>query len=84
MTHKKDERGNNNPIKLVGIIISYSPSLILKSSRSFLRFKRKAKKAGRIFRKELLKQGFNKKTAGELTNIYLKGSHLIKPMIKKF
>jgi len=47
---------------------------------TFLRFKRDAKKAGKIFRKELIKQGFDKKIATNLTNSYLEGSNLIKYM----
>ena len=40
-------------------------------SGTFLRFKLDAKKGGKIFKRELIKQGFDKEKANELTEMYL-------------
>jgi len=40
-----------NPIKLFGIMLSSMPSLLFRLSRTFLQFKSKANKAGKVFRK---------------------------------
>ncbi len=82
MSKKNEEMGNADPVKWFGMIISFIPSLLVKSGGAFLRFKRQAKKGGKIFKKELINQGLDRKTASELTEIYLKGSHLIQSMIK--
>ena len=43
----------------------------------YLRFKRKAKKAGKIFKKELIAAGLDKDFVKELTDDYLKTSHFL-------
>lgn len=73
----KDER-EVNPIKLFGIMLPSMPSLLFRLSGTFLRFKSKANKAGKVFRKELIKQGIDKKTATELTSIYMQSSQIRK------
>jgi len=82
MNKKNEEMANADPVKWFGMIISFIPSLLVKSVRAFLRFKRQAKKGGKIFKKELINQGLDRKTASNLTDIYLKNSHLIQSMIK--
>lgn len=82
MSKKNKEMENADPVKWFGMIISFIPSLLVKSGGAFLRFKRQAKKGGKIFKKELINQGLDRKTASELTEIYLKGSRLIQSMIK--
>ena len=82
MSRKEEEMRNVDLIKWFGMIISFIPSLLVKSGGAFLRFKRQAKKGGRVFKKELINQGFDRKTASELTEVYLKGSHLFQSMIK--
>jgi hypothetical protein len=82
MNIKEEEMRNVDPIKWFGMIISFTPSLLVKSGGAFLRFKRQAKKGGKVFKKELINQGFDRKTASELTEEYLKGSHLIQTMMK--
>jgi len=82
MNKKNEEMGNADPVKWFGMIISFIPSLLVKSGGAFLRFKRQAKKGGKIFKKELINQGLDRRTASELTDIYLKSSHLIQSMIK--
>ncbi len=68
---------------IVGVLLPVLPKLLFKSGITFLRFKRGAKKAGKVFRKELLKQGLDKQTASELTVLYMKGSE-IKSYIQNF
>jgi hypothetical protein len=60
--------------RIVGMILPSLPSLLVNLSGSFLRLKRRAKKGGRTFQKELLRQGINASTAAELTEIYLESS----------
>jgi len=66
------------PIKFFGVLLPSFPRLILRSGGIFLRFKRDAKKAGRVFRKELINQGIDKQTAKELTDFYMEGSDISK------
>jgi hypothetical protein len=73
----KDER-EVNPIRLFGIMLPSMPSLMLRLSGTFLRFKRNAHKAGKIFRNELIEQGIDKKIANDLTEIYMQSSHIRK------
>lgn len=70
------EKKRDYPIKFFGILIPFLPKLLFKFSLTFLRFKRKAKKAEKVFKKELLEQGLDKQTASELTEIYMKSSKI--------
>ena len=70
------EEGKVHPIKIFGMALPSLPLLIFRFSRIFLRFKREAKKAGKVFRKELVKQGLDKQTASELTELYMKSSEM--------
>lgn len=72
----EEETREVNPIKLFGIILPSMPSLLFRLSGTLLRFKSNAKKAGKVFQNELIKQGIDKKTADELTSIYLEGSSI--------
>jgi hypothetical protein len=67
-----------NTIKLFGIMLPSMPSLIFRLVGTFLRFKRDANKAGKVFRNRLIEQGIDEKTATELTEIYLQSSHIRK------
>lgn len=68
--------GNTNGLRFMGVIISSAPSLIFRGGCWFLKFKRQANKGARVFRKELLRQGFDKTNADALTDLYLKPSSL--------
>jgi hypothetical protein len=68
---KKAER---NLPQLVGFLILMVPSLIFRFGGEALRFKSKAHRAGRIFRKELVQQGLDKSIATQLTAFYQEGS----------
>lgn len=71
----KDEK-EADPIKLLGTLFSSTPSLMFRLGATFLRFKRDANKAGKVFRKKLIEQGIDKKTAAELTEVYLESSRI--------
>jgi len=78
--HNEDTR-DADPIKWFGMFLSFLPSLMLKSGGAFLRFKRQAKKGGKIFQTELINQGLDKKTATELTQTYIEGSELFRSLM---
>ena len=71
----KDEREVDG-IRLFGMLLPKMPSLIFRLSGTFLRFKSQANKAGKVFKKELVKQGIDEETAEELKEIYMEGSHI--------
>ncbi len=81
MTKKVKESHKEMPFKLFGMILISFPSLLFKSGGAFLRFKREAKKGGQIFQRELVKQGIDKSTADELTEIYMGGSNIVKSLM---
>ena len=72
----KDGRGGSSPIKLFGIMIPSIPSLMFRLTGTFIRFKSDANKAGKVFKKELIKQGIDEETAAELTEKYMESSHI--------
>ena len=67
-----------HPFKIFGMMLPALPSLMFRLGGTFLKYKRNAKKAGKVFKKELIKQGFDKKTAEGLTKKYLAGSDISK------
>ena len=73
-----NESEDARPIKIFGMLLPSMPSLMFKFTGTFLRFKSQANKAGRVFNKELVKQGIDRDTAKELTDIYMESSHLRK------
>ncbi len=74
----EEENMEFTPVKIFGVIIPFIPKLMFRCAGSFLRFKRQAKKGGKAFKKELLNQGLDKKTATSLTEEYLKSSNITK------
>jgi hypothetical protein len=81
-SNKVRDDGQEN-FRIFGLILPSLPVLMIRLSGTFLRFKREAKKAGKIFQKELINQGYNKERANKLTDMYLENSQLIK-YIKNF
>lgn len=81
MAKKIKEKHREMPFKLFGMILLSLPSLLFKSGGAFLRFKREAKKGGQIFQRELVKQGIDKSTADELTEVYMGGSNIVKSLM---
>ena len=63
-------------LKIFGTMVPALPLLSFRLGRVFLRFKRQSKNAGKLFRRELRKQGLDKDTAEALTSKYLEASHL--------
>jgi len=80
MSERKNNDRERSPFRFFGMMLPSMPSLMIRLGGTFLRFKRDAKKAGKVFRKELISQGLDKKTAAELTEIFLDGSNLTKYM----
>jgi len=80
MNREYEETRDGDPVKWFGMVVSFLPKLLVRSGGAFLRFKRQAKKAGKVFQLELIDRGIDKKTAAELTDIYLEGSDLFRYM----
>jgi hypothetical protein len=73
-----NKNAESNPLKIVGFLILMFPSLIFRFGGEALRFKSKAHRAGRIFRKELEQQGLDTSIATQLTTFYQEGSNPFK------
>ena len=71
----KDDR-EVNPVKIFGMMIPSMPSLVFRITGTLLRFKSSANRAGKVFKKELIKQGIDEETATELTETYMQGSRI--------
>ena len=56
--------------KIVGIAIAKSPKLVLKISWRYLKAKKKAQRAERIFKKRLEASGVDAGTADQLADMY--------------
>lgn len=65
-------------LKLIGELMPSLIPLTLKLGRTYLRFKKDAQKAGRIFEKELRANGIDKNTAKAMTEIYLNSSRILR------
>jgi len=79
--NESEKSSKSKSIKRGPSPILYIPRLIplvIKLGFVYLGFKRKAKKAGKIFKKELIAGGLDKNFANELTKEYLKTSHFLK------
>ncbi len=74
----------SSPIKIVGMMIPLLPSLMFRLTGTFLRFKGDANNAGKIFKKELIKQGIDKYTASSFTKQYVDGGNLVKSLFNGF
>ena len=80
MSENIEKKREAHPFKIFGMMLPALPSLMFRLGGTFLKFKRNAKKAGKVFKKELIKQGFDKETAEGFTKIYLEGSDISKFM----
>ena len=69
-------------IKAVCVGIVYGVPLFIKMGVTYLRFKRRAKKAGKIFKAQLLEAGLEPEDAKVLTEQYLSTSHFISAMVR--
>jgi hypothetical protein len=68
------EKTERNLPKFLGFLILMFPSLLFRFGVEALRFKSRAYRAGRIFRRELMAQGLDTATAQRFTAYYLEGS----------
>jgi hypothetical protein len=57
-------------------MVAKSPGLVLRLFFAYLSFKRKAKKAAKSFRKELIRSGIEKKTAKMLADEFAASSNI--------
>ncbi len=64
--------------KLVGSLLLLLPGLTLRFGWQAFRFKHRAYKAARIFRRELAKQGLDSTAIQRLTDSYFEGSDSFK------
>jgi hypothetical protein len=76
MVKNTEDQSSAGGFRVLGALLPYLPSLLLRLGGSFLRLKCDAKKAGRTFQKELLRQGIDEGIAAELTEIYLEPSSI--------
>jgi len=76
MNKENEENESSNNIKIFGQILPSLPVLMIKYGGLFLRIKSDATKAGKIFQKELIKNGINETTANNLTSMYLEASNI--------
>ena len=73
----KNKSNKTRQTSKISIIPRFIP-LVIKLGFVYLNFRRKAKKAGKIFKRELLAGGLDKDTANRLTDEYLKSSHFMR------
>jgi hypothetical protein len=64
-------------IRLAGALLPSLLPLTLKLGKTYLRFKKDAQKAAKIFEKELRTSGIDKQTAREMTEVYLSSSKIL-------
>lgn len=76
MTKEIERQKSRDGFRILGMIIPSLPSLIFRFGGVFLKFKREAKKGGKIFQNELISQGLDATTAAALTDMYLGSSSL--------
>ena len=76
MNKNKKNKEERNPVKIFSMIFTSMPSLLFRLGGTYLRFKKEAQKAEKIFKRELIKQGIDKKIAEDLARIYSEGSNI--------
>jgi len=80
---KERPRGPEQGMRMFGAIAPSMIPLGLKMGMTYLRFKKRAQKGEKIFRKELKAQGLDAETASKLTDMYMETSHVMKNMVFK-
>ena len=78
--NSKKNKNSGNRSGMVNFIIMMLPRVLglgFKLGLFYLGLKRKAKKAGKLFEKELLAAGINKKMAKQLKEEYMATSHIL-------
>jgi hypothetical protein len=75
MTRSSERKGSDRGSSTLSYIPRIVP-LVIKMGLVYLRFKRKANRAARIYRKELIAGGVDKEHARLLTQDYLRSSRI--------
>lgn len=75
---RNNKKQREEGIRLVGVLIPSLIPLVFKLGTTYLRFKKSAQKAGKIFEKELRANGIDKETARAMTEIYLNSSRILR------
>lgn len=75
---ERNKTRSGEGVRFAGALIPSLIPLVLKLGRTYLRFKKDAQKAGRIFEKELRAQGMDKETAKAMTELYLDSSRVLR------
>lgn len=76
--HRTNGSRAGEGVRFAGILLPSLIPLILKLGRTYLRFKKDAQKAGRIFEKELRANGIDKETARAMTDVYMSSSKILR------
>ncbi len=74
---EKNRGAGGEGFRIAGAMIPSLIPLMLRLGKTYLKFKKDAQKASRIFEKELRANGIDKKTAREMTEIYLNSSRIL-------
>jgi hypothetical protein len=74
LKRSRKHRKVSNPLTIIPSTIP----LVIKIGFIYLRFKRKAKKAGKVFEKEMVANGVDKTTAKLLRAEYVKGASIMR------
>ena len=75
---RRNKEGTGGGIGFAGALLPSLIPLMVKLGTTYLRFKKKAQKAAKIFEKELRANGIDKDTAKAMTQIYLESSHILR------
>lgn len=74
---KRNNGRARDGIQFAGALMPSLLPLMLKLGRTYLKFKKEAQRASRIFEKELRANGIDKYTAKAMTELYLESSHVL-------
>ena len=74
----RNKMGAKEGIRFAGSLVPSLIPLMLRLGKTYLRFKKDAQKAGKIFEKELRANGLDKNTAKAMTEEYLNTSRILR------
>ena len=77
MTHNNGTENGAKP-SVVATLLPKIMGMMFRLIPTYLRFRSKARKAEKIFVKELIAQGLERKRAEELGDLYMEPTHLFK------
>jgi hypothetical protein len=75
---RKNRGHKGEGIRYAAALIPSLLPLVFKLGTTYLRFKKQAQKAGKIFEKELRANGIDKETARAMTDVYLNTSKILR------